>query len=82
MNDLLRQALELAARGVPVLPLREGKVPFGNCPACAGNRCGGRPNMKTAGACECPRPCHAWAAASTSVDVVTSAAWMAAWRKR
>lgn len=81
MDDLLRQALELVALGVPVLPLREGKVPFGNCPACTKNQCGGRPNMKTAGACECARPCHAWAAATTSADVVTSSAWMTAWRK-
>ncbi len=80
-GEHLRQALELVALGVPVLPLREGKVPFGNCRACAGNECGGRPNMKTAGACECPRPCHGWAAESTSVDVVTSAAWTTAWRK-
>ncbi|MEV8347137.1 bifunctional DNA primase/polymerase [Streptomyces niveus] len=77
----LRQALELVARDVPVLPLREGKVPFGNCRECAGNVCGGRPNMKSAGACECPRPCHGWAAASTDVDVVTAAAWTTAWRK-
>lgn len=81
MNEFLRQALELVALGVPVLPLREGKGPFRNCGDCTENRCGGRPNMKAAGACECPRPCHAWAAATTSVDVVTSAAWMAAWRK-
>ena len=81
MSNSLRQALELVALGVPVMPLREGKVPFGNCPACAKNQCGGRPNMKTAGGCECPRPCHAWAAATTSVDVVTSTAWTAAWRK-
>ncbi|MGQ4440623.1 DNA primase, partial [Streptomyces violaceoruber] len=26
-----RTALSLAASGVPVLPLRRGKVPFGNC---------------------------------------------------
>ena len=58
-------ALRLAADAVPVLPLREGKVPFGNCPACAKNACGGRPNMKTAGPCACPRPCHGWAAATT-----------------
>lgn len=81
MSDLLQQAVELVARGVPVLPLREGKVPFGNCPACAKNQCSGRPNMKAGGSCECPRPCHAWAAASADVDVVTSAAWMTAWRK-
>lgn len=81
MNDHLRQALELVALGVPVLPLREGKGPFGNCAACAKNVCGGRPNMKSAGACSCPRPCHGWAAASTSADVVTSAAWAAAWQR-
>ena len=28
-------ALSLAASGVPVLPLRRGKVPFGNCTTCA-----------------------------------------------
>lgn len=33
----LRTALSLAARGIPVLPLRAGKRPFGNCAACAGN---------------------------------------------
>ncbi|WP_331757592.1 bifunctional DNA primase/polymerase (plasmid) [Streptomyces sp. NBC_01383] len=88
MNDTpagehLRQALELVTLGVPVLPLREGKGPFGNCQDCTGTppRCGGRPNMKSAGTCACPRPCHAWAAASTSVDVVTSAAWTTAWRR-
>ncbi|MCL7370418.1 bifunctional DNA primase/polymerase [Streptomyces ardesiacus] len=81
MNEHLREALELVARGVPVLPLREGKGPFGNCPACAKNQCGGRPNMKSAGACACPRPCHGWAAASNSADVVTSAAWAAAWNR-
>jgi len=37
--------------------------------------------MKAAGGCECPRPCHGWAAASASVSVVTSAAWTAAWWK-
>ena len=80
-GEHMRQALELVALGVPVLPLREGKGPFGNCRDCTGNQCGGRPNMKAAGACACPRPCHGWAAASASVDVVTSAAWTAAWRK-
>lgn len=59
----LRTALRLTADGVPVLPLRKGKVPFGNCPACADSACGGRPNMKAAGLCTCPAPCHAWAAA-------------------
>ncbi|WP_199814963.1 bifunctional DNA primase/polymerase [Streptomyces sp. NRRL S-1314] len=77
----LRTALSLAASGVPVLPLRRGKVPFGNCPACAGNACGGRPNMKTPGPCQCPGICHAWAAATTDPDVITSPAWTAAWRR-
>jgi Bifunctional DNA primase/polymerase, N-terminal len=77
----LRTALNLAAAGVPVLPLREGKVPFGNCRACAGCACGGRPNMKTPGPCRCPAPCHAWAAASTDPDVITSPPWALAWRQ-
>ncbi|MFJ7229699.1 bifunctional DNA primase/polymerase [Streptomyces tendae] len=74
-------ALSLAASGVPVLPLRRGKVPFGNCPACADNACGGRPNMKTPGPCRCPAPCHAWAAATTDPAVIVSPAWAAAWRR-
>ncbi|MEU5189543.1 DNA primase [Streptomyces klenkii] len=74
-------ALELAAAGVPTLPLRVGKVPFGNCPTCAKNVCGGRPNMKTPGPCQCPAPCHAWAAATTDTRVLTSPAWAAAWRR-
>ncbi len=74
-------ALSLAASGVPVLPLRRGKVPFGNCPACAGNACGGRPNMKTAGPCRCPGVCHAWAAATTDPAVIVSPRWVAAWRQ-
>ncbi|MEU2538916.1 bifunctional DNA primase/polymerase [Streptomyces iakyrus] len=77
----LRTALTLAAAGVPVLPLRRGKVPFGNCPTCAGNACGGRPNMKTSGPCRCPGVCHAWAAATTDPAVLTSPAWTAAWRR-
>ncbi|MFJ4057775.1 bifunctional DNA primase/polymerase [Streptomyces albogriseolus] len=77
----LRTALSLAASGVPVLPLRRGKVPFGNCPACVGNACGGRPNMKTPGPCLCLDVCHAWAAATTTPDVITSPAWAAAWRR-
>lgn len=77
----LLTALELAAAGVPVLPLRQGKVPFGNCRACAKNACGGRPNMKSAGPCQCPAVCHAWAAATTDPDVITSLAWTAAWRQ-
>lgn len=77
----LRNALYLAAAGVPVLPLRDGKVPFGNCPACAKNACGGRPNMKRAGTCRCPAPCHAWAAATTDRNVVVSPLWVAAWER-
>ncbi|WP_435611333.1 bifunctional DNA primase/polymerase [Streptomyces sp. C10-9-1] len=77
----LRTALQLAAAGVPVLPLRQGKVPFGNCRVCAKNACGGRPNMKSAGPCQCPTVCHAWAAATTDPDVVTSPVWVAAWRQ-
>ncbi|MER6692668.1 bifunctional DNA primase/polymerase [Streptomyces minutiscleroticus] len=77
----LRTALNLAATGVPVLPLHRGKVPFGNCPACAGNACGGRPNMKTAGPCRCPGVCHAWAAATTDPAVIASPSWAAAWRQ-
>ncbi|WP_329127753.1 bifunctional DNA primase/polymerase [Streptomyces sp. NBC_01465] len=72
-------ALRLAASGVPVLPLRVGKAPFGNCPACAHNACGGRPNMKTTGPCQCPQPCHGWAAATTNPGVLTSAPWTAVW---
>ncbi|WP_374112873.1 bifunctional DNA primase/polymerase [Streptomyces sp. MNU89] len=77
----LRAALTLAATGVPVLPLPAGKRPFGNCPACAHNACGGRPNMKSAGPCQCPDVCHAWAAATTDPAVLTSPAWRAAWRR-
>lgn len=78
---LLQIALSLAASGVPVLPLRRGKVPFGNCPSCADNVCGGRPNMKTPGPCDCPAPCHAWAAATTDPGILTSPAWADAWRR-
>ncbi|MFE7889517.1 bifunctional DNA primase/polymerase [Streptomyces sp. NPDC057412] len=78
---LQHTALSLAASGVPVLPLRRGKVPFGNCPACADNACGGRPNMKTPGPCHCPGVCHAWAAATTDTAVLTSPAWTDAWRR-
>ena len=77
----LRTALYLATFGVPVLPLRDGKVPFGNCRACAKNACGGRPNMKRAGACRCPAPCHAWAAATTDPSVINSPLWTAAWER-
>ncbi|MFF7687216.1 bifunctional DNA primase/polymerase [Streptomyces syringium] len=77
--DPLRVALALAAAGVPVLPLRPGKVPFGNCRTCKGNACGGRLNMKAAGPCRCPAPCHAWAAATTDPHVITSGPWRRAW---
>ncbi|MFD6988737.1 bifunctional DNA primase/polymerase [Streptomyces sp. NPDC059943] len=78
---LLTTALELAAVGVPVLPLRAGKLPFGNCPACTGSACGDRPHMKRAGACACPAPCHGWAAATTDADVLSSLPWAGAWRE-
>ncbi|MFF2233421.1 bifunctional DNA primase/polymerase [Streptomyces anulatus] len=81
MNTHLHAALDLAARGVPVLPLHKGKVPFANCPACLYTSCGGRPNMKTPGPCTCPRPCHAWAAATTDTDVITGPAWSTAWKQ-
>ncbi|WP_432008984.1 DNA primase [Streptomyces bacillaris] len=63
------------------MPLRAGKVPFGNCPACRDNACGGRPNMKTPGPCACPRPCHAWAAATTDPDTLTGPAWAPVWKQ-
>ncbi len=81
MSEHLRTALALAAAGVPPLPLRAGKVPFGNCRTCAKNACGGRPNMKSPGPCACPGVCHAWAAATTDPDVLDSPAWAAAWRE-
>ncbi|MFD0209293.1 bifunctional DNA primase/polymerase [Streptomyces hirsutus] len=81
LPEPLRTALALAATGVPVLPLRAGKAPFGNCHRCAHNACGGRPNMKSAGPCRCPGVCHAWAAATTDPTVLTSPAWKAAWRR-
>ncbi|MFD8171470.1 bifunctional DNA primase/polymerase [Streptomyces sp. NPDC059709] len=74
-------ALSLAASGVPVLPLRRGKVPFGNCTACVDNACGGRPNMKVPGPCRCMAPCHGWAAATTDPAVIVSRSWAAAWRQ-
>ncbi|MFD4524067.1 bifunctional DNA primase/polymerase [Streptomyces sp. NPDC058470] len=77
----LRTALDLAAAGVPSLPLRQGKVPFGNCRTCADNACGGRPNMKTPGPCFCAHPCHGWAAATTDPDVINSPTWARAWRE-
>ncbi|WP_328494963.1 bifunctional DNA primase/polymerase [Streptomyces sp. NBC_00414] len=81
MSDHLRTALSLAAHGVPPLPLRAGKVPFGNCPTCAKNVCGGRPNMKNPGPCTCPYPCHGWAAATTDPTVIDSPMWAWAWRE-
>ncbi|MFF1322854.1 bifunctional DNA primase/polymerase [Streptomyces chartreusis] len=75
----LHTALALAEAGMPPLPLRAGKLPFGNCRTCANNACGGRPNMKTAGPCHCPQPCHAWAAATTDPRLLTSRAWAKAW---
>lgn len=81
MSEYLRTALELATAGVPVLPLRSGKLPFGNCPACRDNACGDRPHMKRAGACVCPAPCHGWACATTDTTVLTSPPWAGAWRE-
>ncbi|AXI88181.1 DNA primase [Streptomyces sp. ETH9427] len=81
LPDHVRTALSLAASGVPVLPLRRGKVPFRNCPTCADNACGGRPNMKTPGPCHCAGVCHAWAAATTDPAVIVSPAWAAPWRR-
>ncbi|MFJ8939904.1 bifunctional DNA primase/polymerase [Streptomyces sp. NPDC102365] len=78
-REHLRTALDLAASQIPVLPLRVGKVPFGNCRRCTDNACGGRPNMKTPGPCACPAPCHGWAAATTNPDVIQSGMWRRAW---
>ncbi|MFD3542474.1 bifunctional DNA primase/polymerase [Streptomyces sp. NPDC058662] len=80
-SGLLRTALWLAGIGLPVLPLRAGKEPFGNCPACTRSACGDRPHMKAAGPCRCPAPCHAWGAATTETDVLTGPAWARAWRQ-
>ncbi|MFD7788781.1 bifunctional DNA primase/polymerase [Streptomyces nojiriensis] len=77
----LRTALHLVELGLPVLPLREGKVPFGNCRTCKDSACGDRPHMKAAGPCECPAPCHGWAAATTDPDILTSPTWAKAWRQ-
>ncbi|MGW6261217.1 bifunctional DNA primase/polymerase [Streptomyces sp. NPDC055085] len=77
----LHTALSLASHGIPPLPLRAGKGPFGNCPTCAKNACGGRPNMKTPGPCTCPAPCHGWAAATTDPNVINSPTWTRAWRE-
>ncbi|WP_345982551.1 bifunctional DNA primase/polymerase [Streptomyces sp. DSS69] len=81
MSPHLTTALNLAARGVAVMPLRAGKVPFGNCPACRDTACGGRPNMKAPGGCDCPQPCHAWAAATTDPGIITGPAWAALWKQ-
>ncbi|WP_369186080.1 bifunctional DNA primase/polymerase [Streptomyces sp. R08] len=81
MNEHLHTALSLTADALPVLPLRKGKVPFGNCPACTMNACGGRPNMKTPGPCTCPHPCHGWAAATADHHTVNSPVWARAWRE-
>ncbi|WP_330348744.1 bifunctional DNA primase/polymerase [Streptomyces sp. NBC_00582] len=78
--EALRIALELAAHGVPTFPLRAGKRPFGNCPNCKNSACGDRPHMKNAGPCQCPAPCHGWAAATTDPHVLTSPAWAHAWQ--
>lgn len=79
MSEYLRTALDLAASQIPVLPLRAGKVPFGNCRRCQDNACGGRPNMKNPGPCTCPGPCHGWAAATTDPDIINSGIWRRAW---
>ncbi|MGW5274398.1 bifunctional DNA primase/polymerase [Streptomyces sp. NPDC004044] len=78
-GEHLHAARSLSASGVPVLPLRAGKVPFGNCRRCADNACGGRPNMKTPGPCTCPNPCHGWAAATTDPGVINAPTWVRAW---
>ncbi|MCX3285659.1 bifunctional DNA primase/polymerase [Streptomyces sp. NEAU-H22] len=78
---LLDTALTLAANGIPPLPLRAEKVPFGNCPNCTNNACGGRPNMKSPGPCHCPGVCHAWAAATTDPHTLTSPPWASAWHR-
>lgn len=79
--SLLTTAMGLAGGGVPVLPLLAGKLPFGNCTACRDNACGGRPNMKTAGMCACPAPCHGWAAATNDPEAVNSGVWRRAWAR-
>ncbi|EGJ76100.1 hypothetical protein STTU_3311 [Streptomyces sp. Tu6071] len=78
--NLRLAALQLASGGLPVLPLRAGKIPFGNCPACLRNQCGGRPNMKTPGRCACPLPCHSWAAATTDTHRHATE-WTPYWRR-
>ncbi|MEU4099239.1 bifunctional DNA primase/polymerase [Streptomyces tanashiensis] len=81
MNSIPTTALGLAEGGLPVLPLRADKRPFGNCRACEDLACGGRPNMRTPGPCACPWPCHGWAAATTDPAAVASPQWVAAWRR-
>ncbi|MEV4425007.1 bifunctional DNA primase/polymerase [Streptomyces sp. NPDC049602] len=81
MNSIPTTALGLAESGLPVLPLRADKRPFGNCRACEDLSCGGRPNMATPGPCACPWPCHGWAAATTDPTVLACPQWTAAWRR-
>ncbi|MFF7440863.1 bifunctional DNA primase/polymerase [Streptomyces sp. NPDC008122] len=81
MNSIPATALGLAEHGLPVLPLRADKRPFGNCRACEDLACGGRPNMATPGPCACPWPCHGWAAATTDPTVLASPQWTAAWHR-
>ncbi|WP_432114371.1 bifunctional DNA primase/polymerase [Streptomyces sp. S1] len=81
MNSLPTTALCLAEQGLPVLPLRADKRPFGLCRACEDLACGGRPNMRVPGPCVCPWPCHGWAAATADPAVVGSPQWSAAWRR-
>ncbi|MGW0980293.1 bifunctional DNA primase/polymerase [Streptomyces xiamenensis] len=81
LSALHRVALDRAGHGLPVLPLRAGKLPLGNCDDCRENRCGGRPNMKTPGPCACPHPCHGWAAATIDPAVLTSSQWSRAWQQ-
>lgn len=73
-GERLQTALSLAISTAPVLPLRAGKTPFGNCPRCTDNACSGRPNMKNPGPCTCLAPCHAWAVAITDPNVISSGA--------
>ncbi|MFC8290740.1 DNA primase [Streptomyces sp. NPDC057242] len=81
MNTIPTTARGLAEGGLPVLPLRADKRPFGNCRACEDLACGGRPNMATPGPCVCLWPCHGWAAATTDPTVLASPQWTAAWRR-
>ncbi|WP_406462177.1 DNA primase [Streptomyces sp. NBC_00111] len=81
MSSHLDTALALARVGVPSMPLRAGKLPFGNCTRCAGNACSGRPSMKSAGTCACPSICHGWAAATTDTATLTSPLWAGYWRQ-